>query len=69
MTLLIVLTIASITSIIVFRKYIKTLPDSLNDITTHQFFTYVLSVVITYAVCLATVVQYLKLFGLIGPTG
>lgn len=64
--LIVSLTIASITSIIVSRKYTQTLPASLDNITIRQFITYVLLVVITSAVCLATVIEYLKLFGLIG---
>lgn len=66
--MIIILTVLSIILIIAFRKYIKSIPASLDDISIRQFITYVLLAVFTFAICILTVVEYLRQFGLIGGT-
>ena len=66
--MIVILTVLAIISIIAFRKYIKTLPASLDDISIRQFIKYVLLAVFTFSICILTVVEYLKQFGLIGGT-
>lgn len=66
--MIIILTLLSIILIIAFRRYIKSIPASLDDISIRQFITYVLLAVFTYVICILTVVGYLKQLGLIGGT-